>query len=83
MASLKIKPYPRLCAECGAYSVNKSHIPYNAKIRHAGKMYDFTIASLEIDRCQNCMEVFFTTTTDSHIELELNNILIQEAQNGC
>jgi len=71
----KAKPYPRRCAVCGEVSVSKCHIPYNAEVRHDGKLHAFSIASLGIDQCERCGEQFFTTSTDEEINLALRSHL--------
>lgn len=70
-----VKPYPRRCAVCGEVSVSKCHIPYNAEVRHDGKLHAFSIASLGIDQCERCGEQFFTTSTDEEINLALRSYL--------
>lgn len=69
------KPYPRQCAVCGGISVSKCHIPYNAEVRHDGKLHTFSIASLGIDQCRHCGEQYFTAATDDEISLALRSHL--------
>jgi DNA-binding transcriptional regulator YiaG len=71
----KARPYPRRCAVCGEVSVSRCHIPYNAEVRHDGKLHAFSIASLGIDQCERCGEQFFTTSTDEEINLALRSHL--------
>ena len=71
----KAKPYPRRCAVCGEVAVSRCHIPYDAAVRHDGKLHAFSIASLGIDRCERCGEQFFTTSTDEEINLALRSYL--------
>lgn len=71
----KARPYPRRCAVCGEVSVSRCHIPYNAEVRHDGKLHAFSIASLGIDQCERCGEQFFTTSTDEEINLALRSYL--------
>ena len=71
----KSKPYPRMCTTCGEVSVTKCRIPYDAEVRHNGKLHAFSIASLGIDQCENCGEQFFTTSTDEEINLALHRAL--------
>lgn len=71
----KARLYPRRCAVCGEVSVSRCHIPYNAEVRHDGKLHAFSIASLGIDQCERCGEQFFTTSTDEEINLALRSYL--------
>jgi putative zinc finger/helix-turn-helix YgiT family protein len=43
--------------------VHSATIPYDAKIKHDGKLHEFQIAALPIDRCEECNEEFFTNAT--------------------
>jgi putative zinc finger/helix-turn-helix YgiT family protein len=67
MATTKDKPYPRFCAECGTESVVSTQIAYNAEVKHDGKLHEFTISNLTIDKCQSCREEFFTMDSDREI----------------
>ena len=67
MATPKDKPYPRFCAECGNESVVSTQIAYNAEVKHDGKLHEFPISSLTIDKCQSCSEEYFTVDTDREI----------------
>jgi len=71
----KVKPYPRRCSVCGEVAVAKCWIPYEAEVRHDGKLHAFSIASLGIDQCERCEEQFFTTSTDEEINLALRRHL--------
>ena len=57
------KPYPRRCAECGKVAVQAVLVPYEAKIKHDGKLHAFRIDDLPVDRCSACGEEFFTNAT--------------------
>ena len=70
-----MKPYPRRCAVCGEIAVARCRIPYEAEVRHDGKLHAFSIASLGIDQCERCGEQFFTTSTDEEINLALRSHL--------
>ena len=67
MATSKDKPYPRFCANCGNESVVAAQIAYNAKVKHDGKLYEFPIPTLTIDKCESCDEEYFTMNTDREI----------------
>ena len=67
MATTKDKPYPLVCAECGKEDVVSKQIAYNAEVKHDGKLHEFPIPSLTIDKCQSCGEEYFTPDTDREI----------------
>ena len=74
-APLEDKPYPRFCADCGLESVVMSQIAYNAQVKHDGKLHEFPISNLTIDRYQACGEEYFTGKTDSEISRGLRSHL--------
>ncbi len=51
---------PRRCVECGNVAVEPAVIPYDAKIKHRGKLHAFRIDELPVLRCAVCGEVYFT-----------------------
>ncbi len=61
------KPYPRRCSECGAVAVQSVTIPYKAEVKHDGKLHQFRVARLKVDKCGQCGEEFFTNVTDEQI----------------
>ena len=67
----KSLPYPRTCVECDNALVVRLAIPYNAEVKHDGKLHSFFIAELCIDKCKECGEEYFTSETDSQISKEL------------
>ena len=75
MATPKDKPYPRFCAECGNETVVSSHIAYNAEVKHDGRLHEFPISNLTIDKCQTCGEEYFTVITDHEISNGLRRYL--------
>lgn len=64
-------PYPRICVECDYEMVTSWNIPYNAKVKHDGKLHTFLIPELRIDKCTACGEEYFSSETDSQISKEL------------
>lgn len=67
------RPYPRKCVSCGQTTVEKAIIPYDAEVKHNGKMVKFHVPQLDIDCCTNCGEQFFTNETDDQISKGLKN----------
>ena len=64
-------PYPRTCVECDNETVVCLTIPYNAEVKHDGKLHSFLIPELRIDKCTACGEEYFSSETDSQISKEL------------
>lgn len=69
------RPYPRKCAECGEFLVVQKFIPYDAEVKHGGKLHTFHIAELVIDECAVCGEQYFTNETDDQISGQLSGIV--------
>ena len=69
------KPYPRRCAACGQDAVVCTQIPYDARVRHDGKLHNFHINALSVDVCELCSEHYFTVHTDEQISLALRTFL--------
>lgn len=69
------KPYPRYCVECGQERVEPTSIPYNAEVKHDGKLHRFPVANLPVDLCRNCGEQWFTADTDAAIQTALRTHL--------
>jgi DNA-binding transcriptional regulator YiaG len=57
--------------ECDQETVVCSTIPYNAEVKHDGKLHTFLIPELRIDKCTACGEECFSSETDSQISKEL------------
>jgi DNA-binding transcriptional regulator YiaG len=71
----KARPYPRHCAACDRDRVVLRQIPYEARVRHDGKLHSFHITALEVDECENCGEQYFTVDTDEQVSLALRSFL--------
>lgn len=69
------RPYPRRCAECGKVTVVAATIPYNAEVKHDGKLHKFHISKLNVNKCQSCGEEFFSTSTDEQISASLRSVI--------
>lgn len=68
-------PYPRFCAECSSEAVQPVQISYMAEVKHDGKLHQFLIPVLGIDKCEACGEEYFTSDTDRQISRELRTHL--------
>jgi len=69
------KPYPRRCAGCGKSLVRPARVAHHARIKHDGKLHEFRIAALPVDRCTGCKEVFFTNASSDAKLVSLRNHL--------
>ncbi len=67
--------FPQRCPECGKTDVCPDAIPYDARAKHDGSVYTFSIAALKVNKCQSCGEVFFDNTTDEQISQGLREHL--------
>ena len=61
------KPFPRRCPQCREREVYLAMIPYDAEVKHDGRLYSFHIANLSVNRCEKCNLVTFDTTTEEEI----------------
>jgi transcriptional regulator with XRE-family HTH domain len=59
--------FPWRCNHCGENAVDMTTIEYSAEVRHDGRLYTFTIPSLRIPACRNCLERVFTDDVDRQI----------------
>ena len=60
---MKSKPYPRRCAECGEQNVNRVTVEHAVSKKHDGKLYQFSVPDLPVDKCGSCEEVYFTNVS--------------------
>ncbi len=67
------KPFPRRCPQCRLREVYLATVPYDAQVKHDGRMYRFHVASLHVNRCQQCGFVSFDTQTDEEISQGLRH----------
>jgi putative zinc finger/helix-turn-helix YgiT family protein len=61
------RAYPYRCAACGRTEVRPTVIPYDAEVKHDGRLCRFHIDDLSVNRCDACGEVFFDSATDAQI----------------
>jgi putative zinc finger/helix-turn-helix YgiT family protein len=69
------KPFPRHCPECGRAKVRPTTIPYDAEVKHDGRLYTFHIPTLRVNKCAACGEILFTNFTDDQISQALRDHL--------
>ena len=61
------RPFPHACAHCGKGEIWPAVIPYDAEVKHDGRLYKFHIRELRVNRCNACGEVYFDAVTDAQI----------------
>ena len=69
------KPFPRHCPECGKVEVQPATIPYDAEVKHDGRLYAFRIPALRVNQCAACGEILFSNVTDDQISQALREHL--------
>jgi putative zinc finger/helix-turn-helix YgiT family protein len=69
------RPYPRPCPECGKEEVYATTIPYDAEVKHDGRLHTFHIAALRVNKCAACGEILFGNVTDDQISQALRDHL--------
>jgi len=69
------KSFPRLCPQCGQLQVYPATIPYDAEVKHDGRLYSFRIPSLHVNKCAACGEILFSNVTDDQISQALREHL--------
>lgn len=61
------RPFPWRCRRCGKDRVVLTRVPYDAEVRHDGRLHSFRVPDLEIPICQSCGEKVFTECADEQI----------------
>ena len=63
------RPFPWRCHECGKREVQPARIPYEATLRHDGRLHSFTIPEIELPVCGSCGAKIFTEDVDQQISI--------------
>ena len=61
------QPFPWRCRRCGNKQVVPTTIPYEAEIRHDGRVHAFNIPRLTLPVCAECSEKVFTEKVEDQI----------------
>jgi putative zinc finger/helix-turn-helix YgiT family protein len=69
------KEFPWRCGQCGRTEVFPARTTYTARIRHDGRLHEFTIPALRIPTCRACGERVFTEDVDEQINESLREHL--------
>lgn len=69
------RSFPQPCSECGEEQVNRAVIEYDAEVKYDGKLYQFHISRLTVNKCGACGEVYFDTVTNREISQALREHL--------
>ena len=65
------RPFPWRCRRCGKNEVFPATLPYDAEVRHDGRVHAFRVANLELPVCRACGEKVFTEQVDDQITAAL------------
>lgn len=65
------RPFPRRCPRCAKKEVALGQVPYDAEIRHDGRLYKFAVPNLEIPVCRACGEKVFSVQVDEQLNAAL------------
>jgi DNA-binding transcriptional regulator YiaG len=71
----KSGPFPWPCSNCLTRTVAPTVIPYTAKVKHDGTVYDLHFSALAVPRCQTCGETYSSTAVDDRISEALRSRL--------
>jgi hypothetical protein len=71
LESVRRKPFPWHCVQCGQKEVYSAVIAYAAKINHDGRLYELDVPDLQAARCRACGEVVFDDFADEQISQTL------------
>ncbi|HOW18590.1 MAG TPA: helix-turn-helix domain-containing protein [Phycisphaerae bacterium] len=63
----KRKPFPWRCPKCLRKSVNPTRIPYEAQIKHDGRLYVVDVPALNVAKCDACGELVLDNRADEQI----------------
>jgi putative zinc finger/helix-turn-helix YgiT family protein len=65
----------QLCPSCGHSDAEWRTIPYDAEVRHDGRLYRFAVLTLHVQVCRSCGNQIFTQDTESQINAALRTHL--------
>ena len=74
-ASAHRRPFPWRCSNCKKKEVRLSTVPYTAKVKQDGRIYEIAIQALEIPRCDACGELVFNDSADEQVSAALRDYL--------
>jgi putative zinc finger/helix-turn-helix YgiT family protein len=61
------KPYPHRCPECGAREVYPAKVTHQAVFKHEGRLHEFDVPNVTLNRCRACGETIVTTAAMDQI----------------
>ena len=70
-APARHRPFPWLCADCGACEVYPQATDYTTTIKHDGAVYTIHVPDLELPTCRKCGEQLFTADNDDRVHAAL------------
>jgi putative zinc finger/helix-turn-helix YgiT family protein len=69
------RPFPWRCSNCKKKEVRLSTVPYTAKVKQDGRIYELAIQALEIPKCDACGELVFNDGADEQVSAALRDYL--------
>ncbi len=57
-----LKPFPHLCPECGAMAVYAETTPYRTAFKYEGRLHEFEVQNITLNKCRDCGKVILTNT---------------------
>ncbi len=61
------RPFPWRCSNCKKKEVRLAIVPYTAKVKQDGRIYEIAIPALEIPKCDACGELVFNDNADEQV----------------
>jgi putative zinc finger/helix-turn-helix YgiT family protein len=56
--SIKIKPFPWKCRNCGKMAVRRARVSYPVDVEYDGRKYKILVKGLKSPQCQKCHRIF-------------------------
>jgi DNA-binding transcriptional regulator YiaG len=63
----RTRPFPWRCPNCRQKEVYRSPHPYEAEVKHDGRVYKLSLPSLQAPKCRACGEVLFDDAVDEQV----------------
>jgi DNA-binding transcriptional regulator YiaG len=65
------RPFPWRCPNCGEKQVYRCPHPYEAEVKHDGRVYIVPVPDLQAPKCRACGEVLFDDQADEQVNAAL------------
>ncbi len=61
------RPFPWRCPNCRQKEVYRSPYPYEAEVKHDGRLYKLSLPDLQAPQCRACGEILFDDDVDEQV----------------